>query len=140
MASLSAALDLLVARIETHTPARDPQIVYVHDRQWASDRPDRTFTVLPPVELTPFQTSLSNPFESTAIVRVYYRHTTEMYMLLKEVCDDAEDLFERVSYYPGSEWAQSGGYGFTVSSITIDRRGEGLTLSFTVTIYYNAIT
>lgn len=130
----STALDLLVARIEQHTPARDPSIRFSH--WWGDDqgeRPDRSFEVLPAADLEQSKAYVGDPVTLTLTVDVTYNERTQRFAWLKDAVEDAEDLTRRLVYRNGQEWAKAEEFDFRVARAEIT---EGR-LRLTVEAIYN---
>lgn len=128
--SASAALDLLVDRIEDMTPARDPQITFRHRTTDIATPPDRYFTIQPQAGITMADASLGDPVTLRCALVVHYDQRTEAYDALKDKLDDLEDLIKRIRYINGGEWAQSSGYAFMVQNAAIE--GGEVVIDFAV--------
>lgn len=133
MGSGREALGLLVARIESHVPSRDPAIRYRLRSMDVATPEDRRFSVAETAALDLSTATMGDPVTLTLTVEVEYSERTERFAWLQDALEDAEDLTLRIGYYPGSEWAQSSGYGFRVTRREVTR-GE---VRLTVEAIYN---
>ena len=135
MANLSTALDLLRQRLESHTPQNDPDVAFTLDHGGGSGQL-RDFAILWGVDLAPGLGSEGDPTEATIEVEVSYPDRGDEFEALQYACNDAEDLTQRINYYPGAEWALSSGFDFRVTRTRITAGA----LRLTVEITYNQRT
>lgn len=135
MAALSGALDAIVQRLETHTPARDPQVLYKHLSVEIASKPDRTFRLIPPADVQGSSITTPDPMRAVVQLEVYYREKAEVHDLFKDVADDLEDLWQRLAYFCGSEWAA--GYSFVVINARIAADADGPTIRMSLAVTYN---
>jgi hypothetical protein len=135
MASFSGAMDVLVERLETHTPTEDPKAYYRHSRD-GTPQPNRSFTVFP-VSLTPLQSVSSDPVQAGITLKVFYQSETDLYGLLRRISDDVEDIHQRIAYHEGSEWAKISGYDFLINGTQINAESSYIVVEFDVVAIYN---
>jgi hypothetical protein len=140
MATFSAALDLLVARLEGATPETDPQALYSLSRTGQASHIDRQFSLVPPVELATTSNQI-DPAQMTVGLEVYYRGIGDRYAMLQRAADDLEQLVQRLSYTITSGGCWAAGYDFEALDPRISADNEGgLVAKLTIRITYNITT
>lgn len=139
MARLSDAIDALIERLESFRPARDPQVLYQHFALWPADPPDRAFRFLSRASwaLPDINDGTSNT-EAMITLETAREMNRDGADRLRMLGDDAEELFQRLSYRPGNEWAKSSGFDFVVEKMeAIDAGGSASRLRLEIAVIYN---
>jgi hypothetical protein len=138
MAKWSEAIALLIERLAGYTPERDPQSRFVAVPDLDQTRIDRQFRIEAPASLTFGPTNNGDAAHGQAILVVSYSHRTETIELLQDMGDDAEDLMQRVAYFPGQEWGRQLGYDFWIEeTAAMEQDSEGGLLMIPVNFQYN---
>lgn len=138
MASWSGAITAVINRLETHTPERDPQVKYTPAPFVEGVRVDRHFRIETPASLERGSVSDGDPVVGEFVLMVVYTHRSRTMELLMDMGDDAEDLIQRIVFFPGSEWAAVDGYGFWIEDpVAMEQDTDGGALAIPVKFKYN---
>lgn len=137
MANFSTVIDLLIERIESYTPTRDPKVRFRRSEvNKVPSQAYRAFTVDNQINVTPTESIDHREVYSGIALNFYYKKKFEQFSQFKEVMSDMEELYKRIIFTPSSQWGASSNITANFDSMSSRETDELLIIDFNIDIYY----